>query len=786
MLVILVCMLCGHTPQAMATQWRSYPYAINYRRACCLGDRLYVLKGNTLALANLETWEIEQTLTREDGLSSTQIFDIIQSPDARRLAIIYDNGLIDVIHPDGSIWTIPDLYATPMPGYNKEILHVREQQGQLYIATGFGFMVVDLYDEVIRHTVNLDKPVRCAWQFYGNWYYCDAQGIYYCPTTGNLYNPGAWTKACSHVINDAIVVKGYGGWQCWLLAKDNSLRKIEQRAPTCQRATDAGSATTFHLLGHNIAVLSPDSLYLYDTEHGILPNYGKSPRPGTLHVARRAPSHSTASCLCAIDSTQLAFIMPSVGIEADSLHVTDERGLTIHPLHSQVLTVTNYQQSPDINLLSRDGAGNIGMTQVLSPMGNYVTLLKTPGFLTTYSTTQGTWQNLTSQIVTDPKAEGAPSRFVAVLDFAADPLNAERYWFSTIEDGVIGIDHGQFLTHYSKASTSSGLENYASGCTRVSGITFSPKGDLWCVNDGMTNLLHVLQKSDGKWYKFNVPGVEKTFSYPHFIHTQHNGRHQLWGCQEFKYNSSAVFVYDYGTSISDSKDDRTTSFKTYVPDQGAPFTPYYGRGIYEGPNGAIWLLNTSGLYVIDDPETVFEHPGQCRAVRTDIIPTAMATDAQQRLWVATESDGLYLLSADGLTTYDHLTAENSQLPTNEVLSVVFDAPTSTLWIATQACLLSYTYESDLYDAQSPWTSAAWCYPGSMARNARTTVQVFGLADDAELTVENSQGRILSKDTAWGGHATIDATTLPIGIYIIKGTDAQGHKGELCTFQIVEP
>ncbi len=66
------------------------------------------------------------------------------------------------------------------------------------------------------------------------------------------------------------------------------------------------------------------------------------------------------------------------------------------------------------------------------------------------------------------------------------------------------------------------------------------------------------------------------------------------------------------------------------------------------------------------------------------------------------------------------------------------------------------------------------------------VNVFGLKDETEVMVENSQGRTLIKDTALGGLLSIDTSTFPVGIYTVVGTDNSGARGTLLTFTVDEP
>lgn len=776
---LLVIFVFSQSLPLQAAEWQSYPYTDTYRRVCSLGDKLYILKGNTLVRADIGQWQIEQTLTREDGLSGTIISDIIYSPDANRLAIIYEDGLIDVVHPDGSFWTIPDLYNNPMAGFSKEIKSIREQQGQLYICTGFGFLIVDLNKEVILHTINLEKSIHCAWAYNGDWYYSDDAGTFYCPQSSNPYNPGNWKQACDHIIMQAIVLQGAGYEQCWQVGKDKSLRKIVGPSRACARCSGTGSTRSISRAGHYIMAFGTDSLSLYDVNLGHCPSFGKAPKEGQRRVCM-TPGYLTVTDFCELqsDSLQFAFLFPSGGIEASTLHCYEDYKFSIQQRHPSRLTITNHQQSAAINRLCFDGTNQIGMSYVAATVTGYSYQIKQQGYLTTCNTNNHVWNNYPSSLVSDQIG-----RFVGLLDFAADPVHPQRYWYSTLEDGIIGIDHGKFYTRYNKSNTNSGLENFTSGCTRVAGLAVSPEGDLWCCNDGVTNILRVRKESTGKWYSFQITGLEKSLGFTHMLHTRHNGRHQIWACQEHTYANSAVFAYDYGADIEHKDDDRFATFKSFIPDQGAPFVPYYGRGIYEGPDGAIWLFNTSGLYVIDEPDSVFTHPGQMRAVMTDVVPTSMATDNQQRLWVATEGHGLYLLSSDGRKEFAHINAGNSLLSSNEVHSLAFDSIHSTLWIALKGQILSYTYDADEYGSSDAWTSSAWCYPGFVSTGSLNSINVFGLKEGSTVTIENSQGRTLDTGTALGEQASFDVSSYPIGTYSIKGSDVEGHRGVLCSFDV---
>ena len=779
LLLLLLVPLTAH-----AVEWQAFPYTESYSRVCRMGQYLYILKSGILVRADASTWQVDQQLTREDGLSATDIVDICYSEEARRLAVVYRNGYIDILHPDGSLWTVPDYYSAPMEGIDKTILGAREQEGLLFVSTAFGFFVVDLRREVILQTFHLGTPVRCAWAYRGDWYYSTDRQTFFCPQAGNPFAPDAWQPASDHAIAQVVVVSGGGVSQCWQMGSDNSLRRLMPGSRVSQRCTPGGTILSLARADRFVMTTTADSLILYDTRFGHCPAYEKAPQPNQrlACVARGHLSGATSLCALTSGGNDFAFLHPSRGIFADTLSYTSPYALKVNPLYREALTFDNHQQSPDINrIVASDG--ELGMTLVQPLLTNYGVMMRTPGFLTTLSTESQTWSNYTASTVS-PYIE--KQRFSGIADMIADPHHASRYWFSTLEDGIIGIDHGQFYQVFNHANTGHALQWCSPNCCRVTGLAFDPSGNLWCFNEGVDRGLCVLQVSDSTWHTFVLPGLEKAYGFTHLCHTTYGNRHQVWGYQQLQYSTTNVFVYDYGTDIDRTSDDRFTYFKTLTPTSGTAFTPYYGRGIYEGPGGAIWLLNTSGLYVIDRPSSVFTSPGVVRTVLDGTIPTAIAIDHRQRVWVSTEGHGLYLLSSDGRQQIDHITSANSILPSDEILSLAYDAAHGDLWMATARQVLRYHYDDEDYDTSSGASLAAYCHPSSVTLGSRAMVNVFGLTDGTPYTVENSQGRTLLKGTALGEMCSIDTSAFPVGTYTVFGTDRDGHRGMLLTFTVDQP
>ena len=786
LLLLLTLPLLAH-----ADSWSHYPYAETYSRVCSLGDRLYFIKSGMLFKADAEAWSVDGEMTRADGLSSTDIFDICYSQQAHCLVVVHNDWLIDIIESSGNVWTVTDLYNAPMAGTDKTISSIREQEGQLFICTAYGFAVIDLLTGTVLQNIDLGTTPYCAWAYDGKWYYSDKTGNYYCPQHGgNPYTHDGWTFNTGHSIEKAVVLQNAGVEQCWLLSRDNALRRIIPGTTQCERFTDYSLYTDLQRCGRFIMAVNADSLVFFDTSIGLPPGYGQSFAAGQRRVCTQVSPLRSATGICSLgrDGEELALLFPQAGIRAYSITLSGATSFSATALHSLPLTVSNSQQSGTINRIVVGPGHEVAFCHTDNAGASYLSYYRLNGYLTTYTSANSRWTNYSATVVSS--ALETRQRFVGVTQMIADPFHASRYYFGTIEDGIVAIDHGKFYCRY--LHNNSGLEMH-SNVVRMGGLTFDADGNLWCTNEGGGDIIRVRTPED-KWYKFNIRGFELAYGFTNQLVRKSGNAHHFWGYQQFTYQKSNVIVYDDNGTLDNAGDDRYVTFRDLQPIDGDAFTPDYGRGVYVGPDSAIWLLNDKGIYIIDDPDSVFAHPGRVRTVMTDVLPSSLAIDSRRHVWVSTEGDGLYLLSTDGREQYAHLSTGNSVLTSDEVHSIAFDSLTSTLWMAIDNELLAYQYDVSQYGSAEAdgYQTAAYCYPAQVScmlqqpHNAtRSMVTVFGLTDDTVVTVTNSQDRPTTSGTALGGLFQIDTTAYPVGTYTVTGTDAAGHRGSLLTFDVIE-
>ena len=129
--------------------------------------------------------------------------------------------------------------------------------------------------------------------------------------------------------------------------------------------------------------------------------------------------------------------------------------------------------------------------------------------------------------------------------------------------------------------------------------------------------------------------------------------------------------------------------------------------------------------------------------------SAIAVDGGNRKWIGTESNGLYLVSADGIETIHHFTKENSPLPSNTINSLPIHPATGEVMIGTDKGLVSYKSDATA-PAASLSESNIEIYPNPLRPEMNSNVTIKGLTSDADIKIATAGGQVIAGGTSVGG------------------------------------
>jgi hypothetical protein len=141
--------------------WTIYPSCGSFWRIEELGAKYYLVTGNTLVEADTANLSDLTTLTRLDGLNGNTVSDIIAAGHLNKLAIIYQDGNIDFLNTDNEISNLPDFANYSVTG-DRTISGIGISNDSLCIRTGFGGIVVDMKQELIKSTLYSDYEQDAA------------------------------------------------------------------------------------------------------------------------------------------------------------------------------------------------------------------------------------------------------------------------------------------------------------------------------------------------------------------------------------------------------------------------------------------------------------------------------------------------------------------------------------------------------------------------------------------------------------------------------------------------
>ena len=143
----------------------------------------------------------------------------------------------------------------------------------------------------------------------------------------------------------------------------------------------------------------------------------------------------------------------------------------------------------------------------------------------------------------------------------------------------------------------------------------------------------------------------------------------------------------------------------------------------------MWIGTSQGLNVIYSPNSPTSRaPANIFGLRAQSI-TAIEVDALNRKWVGT-TNGVYLLSSDGLTVIAQYTERNSPLPSNIIKSIAIDDNTGIVYFGTDFGLTSLKTEAV---KPKPSFTTIFSYPNPfIIDNNNNLLTIEGLIKDSQI------------------------------------------------------
>ncbi len=160
----------------------------------------------------------------------------------------------------------------------------------------------------------------------------------------------------------------------------------------------------------------------------------------------------------------------------------------------------------------------------------------------------------------------------------------------------------------------------------------------------------------------------------------------------------------------------------------------------------------------------------------------IAVDGANRKWIATQSSGLFLVSADGTQIIKKFNTTNSALTSNTVFQVCCNPNSNSVYVTTPSGL--YEYFSDSSPAETSYDNI-YAYPNPVRPDYGGDVTIMGLMDNSLVKIADAGGNVIRQLKSTGGMVTWDCCDqygdrVKTGIYMVLCSRANGGSESVVT------
>ena len=409
--------------------------------------------------------------------------------------------------------------------------------------------------------------------------------------------------------------------------------------------------------------------------------------------------------------------------------------------------------------------------------GRWASQYNTDGIIMRYDGNR--WMNIPMDTI---KQQAGATYARDFMNVAVDPRDKHHYFVTSYGTGLFEFRDDQVLRHYLPADDNtliSVITDNIAQYTRLDNAVFDKNNTLWLL-DASVGYPIVCMDSTGTWHRCQI----MINSAPLALHTpsglivDNRNTNYKWFATT-RAGTCVGLMDDNGTPFDDT-DDQAITRSTWTNQLGKVFEPAEVRTLVQDRSGRIWLGTEQGPAFISEEEIftsdkinqpdVMDQNGENPLLSQRVM--AICEDKDDRIWIGTQTMGVYVLAPDAQSIVEHYSLDNSAMPSNSVLSLACDT-SGIVYVGTAEGLVCYdangSPSEDLRQDDSEGLEMGrmlqWRLHYSYSTPQKvvaTPKQVFGLADGALFSVDRASEEIQywNKSTGLNGstiaHIAYDA------------------------------
>lgn len=708
---------------------------------------VYYLAGEHLFRLDKETQENE-ALSKVNLLSAMTISQVFYNSDKDYLVVIYSDTNIDLILSDGAVVNMPEIENAVMTS-SKKINDVTFAPGLIYVATDFGYVVIDDSKFVVKESHVYNQALTSVAQV-GNLLLLSTAKKFYYGMAGDYHEQLSTFTESSHEAGCRI-------------------RPINDDRFFAISSTTSRTAMTKHDDGHvsfsTEQLIDSAATVVQKTQGGFLLNvpdkkkYYKSDVNGENLVA-----FNTGGEICSAhpDGDGTPWACGPLGLH----QYGSESYYLPNALNESMPFWMAYNVEDDLLYVS-------------TPATNAF-------FKNSYPTVINTYDGMTWKDATPP---GAPIDGSYWIDFVPGAPNT--YLMSTWRDGLIKVVDDEIAYVYN-TENSPMRKRYA-----LHPITsIDRNGNVWVVQPYENEATPVMvlpaakvkssQVAPGDWLTPTIDGIYsgQYTKRASFISTR-NGNQDIKVFTDGDYQTP-IFIWNSAGDISSRP--QQVSFSRLADQDGESVSWTYVMCLAEDLNGTVWMGTTEGICAMN-PANAFsanfnvvrpkvprnDGTGMADRLMDGIQVNSIAVDGANRKWIATQSSGLFLVNSDGTEIIKKFNTANSPLASNTIYRVCCNPNSNSVYLTTPAGL--YEYFSDSSPAEKNYDNI-YAYPNPVRPEYTGEVTLVGMMDNTLVKIADAGGNVVRQLKSTGGMATWDCCNqwgehVKTGVYLVICSRANG-------------
>ena len=205
-------------------------------------------------------------------------------------------------------------------------------------------------------------------------------------------------------------------------------------------------------------------------------------------------------------------------------------------------------------------------------------------------------------------------------------------------------------------------------------------------------------------------------------------------------------------------------------------------------NGMLWVGTSQGASVIINPSSVLSSANtviksEVRELQ-NVSVNDIYVDALNYKWIAT-NEGVWIFNEDGTELMEIITAEDTPLISDEVVSITADDRTGRIYFGTRSGLSSASSLSIMPNEEFD----IFCYPQPFNPDMDEEMVIDGLARDTELRIITVNGELVRKISSIGRTAVWDGldsrgNKVKSGVYLILSDSESTGESAVAKFAVI--